>query len=1108
VAKTFTKSVSSISFPVGEYDDRFVELEQYSSKLEQEFCINNIEGLKGAKDVKINNYSSFFMSDKAKLTDFVSVSSLAANKSKSLTTKLSFTRPGAESNLYFYIFNTNGTSTTDAQKALGLLPLTEANTFVNNFFFEIEALDNNLCRIKHNNGLFDFYLNWNADDKGAFVFYQNTDDYKNIANERGDVFRYVLDSDGYIQLYKFDNDQLNVVTIEDGALTLKPFINGSLNRGASNLINVEYSLDENKQFTNNSFASYNTNKATNLILNTADTSTDDEGQYMFTTNYNAISSDKMPLNYFTLDSNRSEFNYIKRGSSMSDAPDGLPINSREYYGIYSGNDQEKGLEKLTLNYTFYDKDVFVQNGSDTFFTAPSSIYPFDKLNINDTAFVNNGAFAGPTPNLSDKIFIKRQNSTQFDNGRYLCTWLSGGNLDTAGLWVDRYYYPDKITKTAALSSEARYAPALNDSVDGSSLAVTNAVIAKEKFFDKKSDAAIEPNVRIKYQRIGNADIKEIVESSAPLVSAYDGYFTSKTVRGETESICNEFTGKDLTFDGTKYVKLNVHNSIDDAKAFTLNFDMHLDPDSKYGFELLGNNSNRGFGIFQDQSVTPFIHVVSGHTLYIYNTDFVLLNKVDFKTRIKNVFKRSALDDYIVSAAGNLFYKVNTQGNKIKLECGSEILDYYGFTQEHNHIDFINSAQTVQRFDVNTFETTTLTAAEFDVYENEFCLYDNVINFNDTAYKLPGEKTNWENSNTVFYQVSSYLVKHDLNSGPEAFMKAKDNIKDFVVVDDQVTVVTSDSYFVFNTSGVFNLSGSISSINIPSPVNSTVTLSGGSFISVDYVNEYIAGVQYKYPVFLAEGSDSNLYLAKGTLPSLQATALSGVTNDRNTGDVKLTNYNNLNHVYDSKSIDFKLSLKNYLNSEDNLTKTISFTPSAFEPGFYNFTYRLDTLQGNSSLYINGALYENQTFQPGKYQIQDIFSDELFIGSAGFQSNLDLATYLKQPNYYYCKDLIVRNPFVYDKAISTEQVYALYLSTKQVDDIVLSLPGGQRTSKTEIQQFFKFNRTNSSNLVDIVVRNLNMTDETTRGSIKASILSEASKFVPVGVKINDIKFVDYE
>ena len=388
------------------------------------------------------------------------------------------------------------------------------------------------------------------------------------------------------------------------------------------------------------------------------------------------------------------------------------------------------------------------------------------------------------------------------------------------------------------------------------------------------------------------------------------------------------------------------------------------------------------------------------------------------------------------------------------------------------------------------------------------MYDNVINFNDTAYKLPGEKTNWENSNTVFYQVSSYLVKHDLNSGPEAFMKAKDNIKDFVVVDDQVTVVTSDSYFVFNTSGVFNLSGSINNITIPSPINSTVDLTGGSFVSVDYVNEYIAGVQYKYPVFLAEGSDSNLYLAKGTLPTLSATALSGVTNDRNTGDVKLTNYNNLNHVYDSKSIDFKLSLKNYLNSEDNLTKTISFTPSAFEPGFYNFTYRLDTLQGNSSLYINGALYENQTFQPGKYQIQDIFSDELFIGSAGFQSNLDLATYLKQPNYYYCKDLIVRNPFVYDKAISTEQVYALYLSTKQVDDIVLSLPGGQRTSKTEIQQFFKFNRTNSSNLVDIVVRNLNMTDETTRGSIKASILSEASKFVPVGVKINDIKFVDYE
>ena len=208
----------------------------------------------------------------------------------------------------------------------------------------------------------------------------------------------------------------------------------------------------------------------------------------------------------------------------------------------------------------------------------------------------------------------------------------------------------------------------------------------------------------------------------------------------------------------------------------------------------------------------------------------------------------------------------------------------------------------------------------------------------------------------------------------------------------------------------------------------MSLSGGSFISIDWVNEYIRGSQFTYPVCLAKDNANNLYLAKGTFPTLTAAALSGVSEADNTKKSNLTNYNALNRIYNPTSLDFKLSLTNYLDTEDILNQTISFQPSSFEPGFYNFTYRLDTLQGNSTLYINGDLYENQTFQPGKYQIQDIFSDEFFIGSTGFQSNLDLATYLRQPNYYYSKDLTVNNPLIYDRAISKEEIYAIYLSSR--------------------------------------------------------------------------------
>jgi|14BtaG_2_1085337.scaffolds.fasta_scaffold00488_5 hypothetical protein len=1105
MANIFTHSTSAVSFPQAEYQDRYISVNQAKSTLEQGFTVNKIDALSGAKDSSINNYSSYYLTKRDKLTNFISLSSLEEEQSTSLVTRLGFERPDGAPAEYFYIFDSN-TSATNQQKSLSIQPLKKTGFFENNYFFEIEGLNNNLCRIKHNNGQFDFYLNYNT-DHNQFVFYQNSDEYKDINTEQADVFRYIIDDDGYMQLYKFYNSKLQVVSLSGGQLTIQPFLSGDLNRGINNLIHIDYSLDQNKEFINKSFASYNSFKTTNLIIDGANSNTDEDGQYMLVANYNTITPDSFPVNYFTLDTNRSEFNFVKRGSSMIDSKVGLGGDPREYYNIESGGDQEKGLNKINLNYSFYDKDVFVTNGSDTLFTTPSSIYPYEKLNVNDSQFVFNGAFAGPTPKLSDRVSVKRKNTTQYDNGRYLCTWLSGSSLEEQGIWVDRYYYPDKIAKEAALSATTYFSPSFIDSVDSIDLDVTDLVLNKEKFFDKKSDTCITPNSRVKYERIGDADIREIVESSTPLVSSFDSYTQSKIVRGETENFCVDYINDEITFDGTNFVCFNVSKEVDKTKNFTTSFNMYLDPNRKYGFALLGNNTNRGFGVFQDQTVTPFIHVVSENVLYIYNTDFTLRNKVGFKTKIKNVFKRSALDDYVVTTAGNLFYKVNSQGNKIKLECGSEILDYYGFYETHDHIDFISSDQKVRRFDLDTFDVTDVTAEEFDVYENEFCLYDNVLEYNDNNYKLVGKNKNWENDSTVFYQVSSYIVKHDLDGAPEAFLNG--DVKDFVVVEDKIYTIKSDQYYVHNTSGVFQLSGSIENVTIPTQVSNFTTLSGGQFLSVDWVNEYVNGEQVTYPVFLAEGPDSNLYGVKGTSflqDSLQATFIEGNLAS-NTAGKKLTNYNTLTHNYDASSIDFKLTLRNYLNTEDVLSQNISFDPTTFEAGFYNFTYRLDTKQGNASLYVNGVLYENQTFAPGKYLIQDIFSDEFFIGSAGFQSNMDLSTYLKQPGHYYCKDLTISNPFIYNEAISTEMVYALYLLTKKVDDIVLSIPAGQRTSKTEIQQFFKFNRTNSSNNINIVVRNLKITDEVVREQIKTSILAEANSFAPVGVKINDVVFKTY-
>jgi hypothetical protein len=180
--------------------------------------------------------------------------------------------------------------------------------------------------------LFDFYLNYNTNvDK--FVFYQNTDNYKDITREQSDVFRYILDEDGYLQLFKFRDNILNIVTLSANQLVLTPLVQGSLNRGLDNLMYIDYTLDQNIDTFNKSFVAYNNNKTSNLILDTINSSFDEDGQYVFTTAYNTISSNSLPINYFTLDTNRSEFNYVKRGSNMVEKPAGLGYDPREYYNF-------------------------------------------------------------------------------------------------------------------------------------------------------------------------------------------------------------------------------------------------------------------------------------------------------------------------------------------------------------------------------------------------------------------------------------------------------------------------------------------------------------------------------------------------------------------------------------------------------------------------------------------------------------------------------------------------------------------------------------------------------------------------------------------------------
>ena len=304
--------------------------------------------------------------------------------------------------------------------------------FRNNTFFELEIIDDIFLRLKHNNGEYDYYLNYFPGFDSPF-FLRYYSDVNTLTAERNDMFRYILDTDGYLQLFKnttYGNKILTLSATSDpnaDKLVLVDIPESStLLRSPDNIIQINYSIKDLSVKQYSSWVSYDVNKQNDLTINENKSIFDRKDQYLLHANVNESIND-LRLNYVTLNNIRSEKNYIKRGTNMIDSTPYVPgVEFRDYTSLQTGNSQELGTDNIALTYVWYDKDILVRNGTDTVFTAPSSLYPYEKLNINDTKFVENGSLAGLAPKVADNIYQLRKKLKKLQEHSILHHRVEGG----------------------------------------------------------------------------------------------------------------------------------------------------------------------------------------------------------------------------------------------------------------------------------------------------------------------------------------------------------------------------------------------------------------------------------------------------------------------------------------------------------------------------------------------------------------------------------------------------------------------------------------------------------------------------------------------------------
>ena len=184
-----TYSLSAIRTPSATYLDSFYEYKQSPTVYEQGFTFNEIDALNGVYDSSINNYTSQYLTGYKKLEDFI-VPSRKDSVLRNITTPLIL------NNLTDTSIPKVITLNRQLDNSTYLTTLTAVDFGSNGSFFELDIFSDKYLRVLHNTGTGYYVLSARSTNEVAF----GTDVSSLLGNyeNEGDIFRYLLDSTGYI----------------------------------------------------------------------------------------------------------------------------------------------------------------------------------------------------------------------------------------------------------------------------------------------------------------------------------------------------------------------------------------------------------------------------------------------------------------------------------------------------------------------------------------------------------------------------------------------------------------------------------------------------------------------------------------------------------------------------------------------------------------------------------------------------------------------------------------------------------------------------------------------------------------------------------------------
>ena len=799
---------------------------------------------------------------------------------------------------------------------------------------------------------------------------------------------------------------------------------------------------------------------------------------------------------------------------------------RQYEKIFTGTNQDGGYENVYLDYTSKTKSFKFETDKDTKF-----FYPIfgDKLHIQDSGLIEDGAIAGRIPFESDKVFLNKidysdiipilevlppQSFTNYD-GTWACAWLSG-NEKKEKLWIDRYYNAAYYTYDAALTAYKEY----HEKYDPS----------KEYVWDEPSKMYFEPGVRYSYHRIGeetlNSYINSYIKGENPNGNTLLLNITSWNSNEPKDSSGYNHNGtlfynkpenlKDsyLIMDGQNHAVFPATETLLNTEQFTVNLWVNVkDWDKIEGKQIFGNFYDSGYGLLNGSSLTTPIFTISENTSALAITSNYKINVINttpvnlLKNRQNKIIQRlSNFDCWIFDTYNLVATKYDIEGKILITTSNSDILKQH--LNDITQVE-IDEYENLYLFDKNTKNVVILNP------NGEFLNYQYLgtqgfqINSDSEIVLSDSDISAIDNNGILWEALGNNLYKDKKIYGTIGSINqlSFDTLNNLWILHDQdkITKLNTDKdLFEFTTRlGIrTNLSENECLISF---IKENKTVRTIDFLRIP---KNSSGEIHDVAVII-DVFENQFYLMSQSGKLLNKIPLRSFTETLNykfyaEGD--FTGYQYLRKFESSGSYfswKFKIAQPNSLNSR---LYNLNYSTKNLYKGWHQFTFVFDSLNGYAKSLIDGIEVQKVEFEKEKYSIYFDYRSNLLLGATTIKNKVLNDVLNLNESYKFIGE--ISNLNIYSKALDNNQIRNLY-NVNSISDklkpLFWNVSIGERNYIEKINHWFKMQLTGSkSKYFNIKIHNLNLTDDQ-KTLLESTLKNVITKISPSYTNLNKIDWL---